>query len=102
MTQTTLQARQRAGRMGRTMPRPPSDPDPDTYLGRVAMRLKKLREAARLEPEKAAERITANGYAVSESTIYRWEQGKTSPHVEALPAIASVYGVHVRTVLPAE
>lgn len=82
------------------MGRPPKPPESDSYLGRVALRLKTLREAAGMEPEQAAKAITKAGYPVTESTVYRWEQGKTHPHLEALPAIAKAYGMTARTVLP--
>lgn len=82
--------------------RPAKEPDAGTYLGRVALRLKKLRTDAKLDHERAAKAITKAGYEVSESTIYRWEQGRTQPHIEALPAVAEAYGVSARTVLPNE
>lgn len=82
------------------MGRPPKPPDSDTYLGRVSLRLKALREATGMEPAQAAKAITKAGYEVTESTVYRWEQGKTHPHLEAIPAISIAYGVTPRTVLP--
>lgn len=84
----------------RAMARPTKEPDPSSYLGRVALRLKNLRVAAGLDHAAGALRITAAGYDVSESTIYRWEQGRTQPHLEAIPAIAKAYGVSIRVVLP--
>ena len=85
------------------MARPPKEPDDSTYFGRIALRLKALRIAANFDHDKAADRITKAGYSVAVSTVYRWEQGKTQPHVEALPAIAKAYGVSsLRYVLPAE
>jgi transcriptional regulator with XRE-family HTH domain len=90
----------RSGTLVGSMPRPATEPDPDSYLGRVAMRLKALREAAGLEPDEAATKISRAGYKVGMSTVYRWEQGRTQPHIEALPAIAKAYGVTARVVLP--
>lgn len=86
-----------------SMARPAHEPDPDTYFGRIALRLKSLRLAANLDPERAAAAITKAGYDVSAPTIYRWEQGRTQPHVEAFPAVAKAYGLKsVRMVLPTE
>jgi DNA-binding XRE family transcriptional regulator len=85
------------------MPRPQNEPDPSTYLGRVAKRLKKLREQVDMDTEKAAEAITRAGYEVSAGTVYRWERGDTQPHVEAIPAIAKAYRLSSsRLVLPLE
>lgn len=89
--------------MGGSMPRPPQEPDESTYFGRVALRLKHLRKAAKLDHEHAAGAITKAGYGVTASTIYRWEQGRTQPHVEAFPAIAKAYRLKtIRDILPKE
>ena len=87
----------------RAMNRPAIEPSDDSYLGRVALRLKKLRTEAGLDPERAAKAITQAGYPVASSTVYRWEQGKTQPHIESLPSIAEAYGLKSsRSVLPSE
>lgn len=75
------------------VPRPKNEPDPSTYLGRVALRLTALRTAARKTVPEAAKSITAAGYRVSLNTVYSWEQARSTPHVEALPAIAQAYGL---------
>lgn len=96
-----LKTKLRKTKMAGSMPRPASEPDVKTYLGRVALRLKLLRQAAKLGHDEAADKITKAGYEVTTSTIYRWEQGKTQPHVEALPAIAKAYRLKSgRLVLP--
>lgn len=98
---TAVASRLAAPSKGRfNVPRPAKEPSAESYLGRVALRLKTLREATGKDQEKAAELISKAGYEVSVSTVYRWEQGVTQPHLEALPAIAKVYGVTARTVLP--
>jgi DNA-binding XRE family transcriptional regulator len=87
----------------RAMPRPGPEPDESTYLGRIAKRLKGLREQAGLDSDDAAAAITRAGYEVSAGTIYRWERGETQPHVAALPAIATAYKLSSsRIVLPNE
>lgn len=84
-------------------PRPANEPDKQQFAGRLAARLRMLREKLKLTPADAAEVITKAGYKVSAPTIYRWEQGNSSPHVEAFPAIAEAYQLKsVRALLPDE
>lgn len=85
---------------GLDVPRQPDEPSDETYLGRVARRLKALRLEAGLDQTQAAKEISKAGYEVTASTVYRWEQSKTQPHLQALPAIAIAYGVNPRAVLP--
>src|SRR5262245_44778837 len=77
---------------GLDVPRPTDEPSDETFLGRIARRLKSLREGRGFDQEQAAKEISKAGYPVGASTVYRWEQGKTQPHLEALPAIARAYG----------
>lgn len=85
------------------MPRPATEPDDSEYLGRVAKRLKELRERAGLDADEAASAITRAGYQVKSSSVYRWERGETQPHFSALPAIAKAYRLSTcRLVLPNE
>lgn len=83
-------------------PRPAEQPDQHTWLGRVAQRLKELRIAANLDVEQAAAAISKAGYELSAPTLYKWEQGRTTPHLSAFPAIAKTYRVSLRSVLPRE
>jgi transcriptional regulator with XRE-family HTH domain len=57
-----------------------------TYEGRFAIRLKELREKAKLTAEQAAERM-----GITEKTVFHWEAGRSSPHVSEFPKIAAVY-----------
>jgi DNA-binding XRE family transcriptional regulator len=98
-----LKTKRRTTKMGGSMPRPTLEPDDATFIGRVALRLKHLRKAAKLDHAHAATAISKAGYDVTTSTIYRWEQGRTQPHVEAFPAIAKAYHLKsTRDVLPKE
>lgn len=75
--------------------------DAKTYLGRVAIRLHTLRTEAGLSVEKLSERLLKCGSVVKPSTIYSWEQGRSTPHVADLPALAKVYKLDsVGDVLP--
>jgi DNA-binding XRE family transcriptional regulator len=84
------------------MPRPPNEPDDKAWSGRVARRLKALRVAAKLDVESAAAAISKAGYEITDRGLYKWEQGRTMPHLEALPAIARAYRIAVRSILPRE
>ena len=86
----------------RMSPRKANEHDDTTFLGRFAARLKSLREFTGMDHEKAAIAITKAGYEVTVSTIYRWEQGRTQPHVDAFPAISTAYSVSIRSILPAK
>lgn len=71
-------------------------PDTSTYSGRFAVRLRALREKAGLSVEEVAEAV-----GVKPITVYGWEQGRSAPHIDALPAIAEVFNYkRARDVLP--
>lgn len=70
------------------------------YAGRLAKRLTTLREHAGLSVADFATAVTKAGYPVKEPTIYSWEQGRSSPHIEAFPAIAKVLKLAPGDVLP--
>lgn len=71
---------------------PPKKPiNEKTYLGRVATRLRALREDAGLSVEELSARLIAAGFQVKGSAIYAWEQGRSAPHVEVLPVLAKLY-----------
>ena len=77
-------------------PRPRKQIDTTTYEGRFAVRLKMLREKAKLTVEQFAEAI-----GVKPITVYGWEQGRSSPHISNLPAIAEAFEFkRVRDILP--
>ena len=83
------------------MARPLKGPDENTYSGRVAARLKLFRVRSGMDQEKAAKAITKAGWPVSTPTIYRWEQGTSSPDFDALPVIAQAYNCgSVHSLLP--
>lgn len=88
---------------GGMSPMPLKEPDNDSFAGRLAARLRSLRERCKLTAEEATEAISKAGYKISVPTLYRWEQGGTSPHIESFPAIAQAYKLkNVREVFPSE
>lgn len=76
-------------------------PNRSTYLGRVAARLRELREqAGYTSAAKFAEAITNAGYEVHGQTVYGWEIGTSSPHVGAMPAITKALQIPIAEILP--
>lgn len=71
--------------------------DTKTYCGRLALRLKVLREKSKLTQEDVAEKIGS-----TKKTVYNWESGISTPPYEMLPKLAEAFGVKVRTVIPEE
>jgi transcriptional regulator with XRE-family HTH domain len=76
----------------------PARKEPDTrfYSGRLAVRLRSLREKTELTPEEVAEKM-----GVSLATVYNWESGYSFPNTEQLLLYANVLGLKsVRTLFP--
>lgn len=82
----------------------PKPIDESTYSGRFAVRLKTLREAAELSVDEIVEIIASNNKSDRKppqvQAYYGWEQGKASPHMDLLPAIAKAFKVKVRELMP--
>lgn len=74
--------------------------DTSTYSGKFAKRLTMLREEAGLTVKKFAAAVTKAGYPVREPTVYSWEQGRSAPHIDALPAIAKALKLGTVDLLP--
>lgn len=87
-----------AVKMGAVAPK--KQVDTSQFTGRFAKRLTTLREEAGLTVEKFASKLTDAGYEIRGTTIYSWEQGRSSPHVEAFPAIAKVLKIAIADILP--
>jgi transcriptional regulator with XRE-family HTH domain len=82
------------------MARPAKPIDESTYAGRFAARLRTLREKAGLTGEQMAQAITEAGYECATRTYYAWEASRRDAPINALPAIARVFGVKIRTLFP--
>ena len=76
----------------------PARKEPDTrfYAGRLAARLRMLREKAGYTPQEIAEAMGVK----SLRTIYDWESGHSQPQITQLPLLAEIYGIEIRTILP--
>lgn len=79
-------------------------PNLKTYTGRVAARIRFLREKAGITVEEFAKRVAEfSGEKVSVFTAYAWENGNSTPNIKMLPAIAYALQVKkARLILPDE
>ena len=72
------------------------EPDTNTFPGRIAVRLRALREKAGLTPEEVAEKM-----GVTVQTVYHWERARSFPKLEQLLLLANILGLKsIRTLLP--
>lgn len=79
----------------------PKKPDESTYSGRVAAKLRAIRERAGLSVDQVVQSIRENGHDVPVSTYYKWESGMSKVHLDMLPAIARALGRNnVHSILP--
>ncbi len=77
------------------------EPDTSTYSGRLAARIRELRDRAGLSVEDAVELMEVAGFPVKARSWYYWESGSNSPPVDAIPAIACTLKLKtVRALLP--
>lgn len=80
-----------------TVGRARSEPDIERYSGRVAARVRTLRDARKWTVEQLAAKI-----GVADQTMYGYESGKRDIPPDLFPAIAAAFGLSVRGFLPAE
>jgi len=76
-------------------PRKRKPVDTETYEGRFAVRLRTLREKAKLTHEEAAKALE-----VPKKSIYNWEAAISVPPLGTFPTLAETYGVSVRVLMP--
>lgn len=70
------------------MPRESKQPDSRLYSGRLAARIRAIRQANGLSVEDVAERMRRAGYDISAPTLYGWENGNRAAPLDAMPALA--------------
>lgn len=73
-----------------------------TYSGRLAVRIRQIREAKGLDVPTVAKRMKAVGYRVSPPAVYSWENGTHIPPLDALPYLAKALKVDLHAILPKE
>lgn len=85
------------------MGRKPSSPDSSTYAGRVAARLRELREKKGLTVEHMVNSLnTLHGANIKPVTYYTYEAGSRDLPLNLFPAVASVLGTSIAKFLPPE
>lgn len=76
-------------------PRERKQVDDSTYSGRLALRLRELRDKKKMSAEEVAAKL-----GVPVRSYYNWEQCRRSIPYDLLPFIAEALGITVRTLLP--
>lgn len=72
-----------------------------TYSGRLATRIRTLREGNGHTVDDFVKAMKKAGYEVSRSTLYGWENGRIQPQIDAFPALARALKLNdVRDLLP--
>ncbi len=78
------------------------EPKMDTYSQRLSVRMRKLREEAGFTVEEVVERMAKFGYEVPVQTYYKWENQRTVPRLDAMPAFAKSVKMKVREIFPSK
>ena len=78
------------------MVRPKRKPDLSTYAGRVAARLRELRESKGWSIADVQQRLARRRHKIPASTLYAYERGKAGKGidlpVDLIPVVAALYG----------
>lgn len=74
--------------------------DTETYSGRIAKRMRRFRDKAKLGVPAVIESMAKAGWEIGEPAYRHWENNTRPPHVDALPAIAKALGVTLDDLLP--
>ena len=82
--------------------RKPKEPDTKTWNGRVAARLRELRQRKFKGQDEFVDALQLRGLDVTKTTVSGWETGYHFPTIDKLPVIAWTLGVTVRSLLPKE
>lgn len=69
--------------------------DSDSYAGKVALRLRDLREKKGLSVEQLAENS-----GIPKQTLYNWEGATRLPSMDKLSVLAEALGVSVQKLFP--
>lgn len=78
------------------------EPNSTTYSGRLAVRIRELRDKKGWTTDEFAERLNRAGWETTPANVRHWENGTSRPNLDALPFIAEALGVKVRNLLPME
>lgn len=94
----------RAGTLVGSMPAKKA-PDQSTYSGKIAARIRQLREAKGWTVAELQERLNTRvpkAMRVAQSTVHSWDSGGRSINPDYLPAIAGAFGLTVGGFMPKE
>lgn len=97
---TTATARMAGSLKGASVSPPRKEPDKKKYSGRLAARIRALREKADMTIEQLAGDMQRAGYEISAPTLYHWENGQRQPQLDALPYVAKVLRVELTELFP--
>ena len=79
------------------------EPDVSTYSGRVAKRLRELRDRAGLSVPELLERLDRYGYSLSLQGYYKWENGRAKVDLDAVPALSKALRLkRIKDLFPAK
>jgi len=76
--------------------------DESDYDGRVAVRIRTLRDEAGWSVDDLVLRLSKAGYEASVQTIYGWENGKRATPLNALPYLAKAFRLSLFDFLPSK
>lgn len=88
--------------MGGSMP-PKSNIDTSTYSGRIAARMRELREQRGWTVAELCERLNRElrgDMKIAVQTLHSWDSRKRRIDSDYLPAIAGAFGLSVRAFIP--
>lgn len=94
---TTLKTREKT--VGRQRSK---DPNTREYSGRVAARLRRLREDRGWTVETLVEKLELQEYSTTKATIYKYESGDLMLPWDKIPHFAAAFGVSIGHFLPKE
>jgi transcriptional regulator with XRE-family HTH domain len=91
-------------KMARSMPAK-TEIDTSSYSGRMAARLRQLREAKGWTVAELQERINTRvpkARRIAQQTVHSWDSGRRIINTDYLPALADCFGLSIGGFLPKE
>jgi len=88
--------------MSKTMPRKQKKPDTRTYSGRVAARVREVRESQNKSVQDVLELLADREVHVSEAAWYHYENGSRTLPPDLYPHVAAVLKMPLAVLLPAK
>jgi ribosome-binding protein aMBF1 (putative translation factor) len=92
---TATKDNRRSPKKGRGVGRARVEPDISTFSGRVAARIRALRDKHGVSVEELATRT-----GIEVATLYRYENGHRKPDPDLYPSLAKAFGLSIAAFLP--